>query len=245
MSSSSMHIVHVRCVVLLLVFFLSILAKVVTLYSCFCQPGRTRSQNVREFFTALCISVLINYMRDAATAYTGLQFYPWCPECGKLLDRFVTFCNVCRWSPSTIEMSTSSLFLVLMIGSAVAVVQEDATEEWGSHSPAGNCHCEQTKACPHLTQPSLSHFFALTCHAHGTYFYMRFTSRGTVWSCRSSRATVLSRGSSHEPCTAKNEQRRKVGGRVLVSRVWRLSCVAWSLTTAFHKGSISLLCLSI
>ena len=50
-------------------------------------------------------------------------------------------------------MSTSSLFFVLMIGSAVAVVQEDATEEWGSHSPAGNCHCEQTKACAHLTHP--------------------------------------------------------------------------------------------
>lgn len=43
-------------------------------------------------------------------------------------------------------MSTSSLFIVLTIGSAVAVVQEDATEEWGSHSPTGNCHCEQTKA---------------------------------------------------------------------------------------------------
>ena len=37
------------------------------------------------------------------------------------------------------------MLLVLMIGAAMAMVEENATEEWGSRSPSGNCHCEQTQ----------------------------------------------------------------------------------------------------
>ena len=43
-------------------------------------------------------------------------------------------------------MKMFSLVLVLMIGTAMAVVEENAVEEWGSRSPPGNCHCEQTQA---------------------------------------------------------------------------------------------------
>ena len=43
-------------------------------------------------------------------------------------------------------MKMFSLVLALMIGTAMAVVEENAVEEWGSRSPPGNCHCEQTQA---------------------------------------------------------------------------------------------------
>jgi len=43
-------------------------------------------------------------------------------------------------------MKMFTLVLALMIGTAMAVVEENAAEEWGSRSPTGNCHCEQTQA---------------------------------------------------------------------------------------------------
>ena len=42
-------------------------------------------------------------------------------------------------------MKMFTLVLALMIGTAMAVVEENAAEEWGSRSPTGNCHCEQTQ----------------------------------------------------------------------------------------------------
>ena len=46
--------------------------------------------------------------------------------------------------PTTVT-TTTMMLLVLMIGAAMAMVEENATEEWGSRSPSGNCHCEQTQ----------------------------------------------------------------------------------------------------
>ena len=73
-------------------------------------------------------------MRDSVTSLQA-TFLPAIRKAPKVVRSFVTFSvTSARLSPSIIEMSTSSLFFVLMIGSAVgvAVVEEDATEEWGS-----------------------------------------------------------------------------------------------------------------
>ena len=59
----------------------------------------------------------------------------------------VTRSRLDRYAPdhSNDNHESTMMLLVLMIGAAMAMVEENATEEWGSRSPSGNCHCEQTQ----------------------------------------------------------------------------------------------------